>query len=152
MIQKRQPHSIRNGSRPFIDRLVARLREKLQHFARFLNRKAEPYSAKTKRGAVLLFSVVCLSVSLWTLVQNSHTKDSAALRLTPIHVMPLPAQNFQATTMRPLPEHSVIHQWKVYFDRMVQSAKRTQASDSFLKARPHLLDTLRYLDSFISEK
>jgi hypothetical protein len=133
-------------------RMSAQAHAQLLRLATCLNVRVNRCSLKAKRQMLLLFCLVFVSANLYLLVRSVTAKDKSILGISPIRVVPLQRQLASRLPIISQEEQAHVHHWKRYLDSMMRGGKRTRVADSFLKAHPHLLDTLRYLENFYAKR
>ena len=83
---------------------------------------------------------------------QSFKKDNTNLHfISPIPIMPL----LKEQRIRPVineREFKRIHSFKVYLDSLQTTSKGKLKFDSLLSARPHLTDTINYLENLYYEQ
>jgi len=136
---------------PFLVRQLLYLNNKLHVFAAWLQQKTNGFSSKKIKMLFLIFCLTFLSVSIIVMYQ-SFKKDNRNLHfISPIRTIPLlkeqrnrPAFNEQ--------EFKRIHGFKMYLDSLQTTAKGKLKFDSLVSARPHLTDTINYLENLYYEQ
>src|SRR5665213_652957 len=131
---------------PFLIRQLLYLNNKLHVFAAWLQQKTNGVSSKKIKILFLVFCLIFLSVSIIVMYQ-SFKKDNTNLHfISPIPIMPL----LKEQRIRPVineREFKRIHSYKVYLDSLQKTTKGKLKFDSLLSMRPHLTDTINYLEN-----
>ncbi len=136
---------------PFLIRQLLYLNNKLQMFAAWLQQKTNGFSSKRVKIFLLVFCLIFLSVSIIVMYQSFKKDNTNFYFISPIRTIPLlkeqrirPAINEQ--------EFKRIHSFKMYLDSLQTTAKGKLKFDSLLSTRPHLTDTINYLENIYYEQ
>lgn len=134
----------------FIVRGMLSLNKKLLLLSAWLQHKTHAYS-KGRKMTILFFFCIAFSIESFYAIWNSFQKSTGhAYAVTPIRGMPLLKENGPSPTVG-VPELGRVHRFKIYLDSLSLSASGRKRRDSLLTIRPHLLDTLRYLETLYNE-
>ena len=136
---------------PFLIRQLLYLNNKLHVFAAWLQQKTNGFSSKKIKILFLAFCLIFLSVSI-TVMYQSFKKDNRNLYfISPIRIIPL----LKEQRIRPVMnerEFKRIHGFKIYLDSLQTTDKGKLKFDSLLSTRPHLTDTINYLENLYYEQ
>jgi len=136
---------------PFLIRQLLYLNNKLHVFAAWLQQKTNGFSRKKIKMLFWGFCLIFLSVSI-VVVYQSFKKDNTNLHfISPIQIIPL----LKDQRIRPVIndwEFKRIHSYKVYLDSLQKTTKGKLKFDSLLSTRPHLTDTINYLENLYYEQ
>ncbi len=136
---------------PLIAMLLERVNVWLRMLATFLQRKVGRYSIKKQRLSLIFFSAVCIGASVLVAIYSIKNKEAIFFAVAPIRVMPLEQEEKE----KPALSSSAllhVHHFPIYLDSLRQTVRGKHLVDSFFKARPHLLDTINYLENRYPEK
>ena len=141
---KRKTKSI-TGSSIWMNQLV-RFNERLVRLAGFLQLKMSACSLKKQKMFLGLFCLLFISASIRVAYCSLTHQGSLHYSVTSIHVIPL----LKEAPKDKLPNKGVelqhIHRFKMYLDSLTKTEGGQVLRDSLLRGRPHLIDTLNYLD------
>lgn len=123
---------------PFISRLLMCINQKLLRYANYLQQKTNNYSRRKRIAFLFLLCLVFVTESSVVIIRSLRKNDMVLITVEPIRIIAPPADN----PIHPVfseGEYRRIEKFKHYLD--TNKAFR----DSILAARPHLIDTLNYL-------
>jgi hypothetical protein len=121
---------------PFISRLLMRLNQRLLQCANFLQQKTNRYSRRKRIIFLFLICLVFVTESTVVVVKSLQRNDSTFITVAPIRfIKPAPVNH----TVFPGSEYKKIEQFKHLLD------SNKSFRDSIVAVRPHLMDTLNYL-------
>lgn len=126
---------------PILVKVIVSINHQLRRLADYLQKKAGNYSARTQRIMLVAFCLTFISISVCVAIAGIRNKATGGYRVRAIKVIPLVEQK----TIQPkvsIHELSKIHGFKVYLERLSKKAR-----DSLLMNRPHLMDTLNFLET-----
>ena len=135
----------------FLIRQLLYLNNKLRVFATWLQQKTNEFSSKKVKKILLVFCLICLSVSILVLYQSFKLDNTNLYFISPIRTIPL----LKEPVIRPLfneREFKRIHSFKIYLDSLQTTTKGKLTFDSLLSTRPHLTDTINYLETLYYEQ
>jgi len=135
---------------PFINRLLLRLNNALLLFSAWLGQKSMAWSKRKKTLMLGLFCIAFATGSFYTAWNPFQKKALSPAAIMPIRVIPLLPENSPATTGG-IPQLGRIHRFKIHFDRLSRTDRGRRWRDSFLAVRPHLMDTIYYLEKIYNE-
>lgn len=129
---------------PFVRKLLIDFSRRLLQFGRYLQKKTNRYSKNTKKGLLLLFCVVFITESTLVIIHSFQKNPISwvvigSSRRLPVTQIPRKYPVFTKT------ESERIDQFRKYLDSHVIFR------DSLLAARPHLMDTLNYLQKLYKQ-
>jgi len=136
---------------PFLIRQLLSLNNKLHVFAAWLQQKTNGFSSKKVKMLFLVFCLIFLSVSIIVMYQSFKKDNTNLYFISPIRTIPL----LKEPRMRPVineREFKRIHSFKVYLDSLQKTTKGKLKFDSLLSTRPHLTDTINYLENLYYEQ
>ena len=129
----------------FIGRLLVYTHTQLIALAAWLQRKTSHYSNRKRKAILAIFCTTFVSVSLSILLEGLKKRAPVYPSITPILAVPL----VNPKDKRPLineAEFKVMHRFRVYLDSLNRTPTGRHIRDSLLQQRPHLLDTIHYLE------
>lgn len=129
---------------PFIIRLLAGFNQGLLRCACYLQRKTNGYSRRKRKWILFVFCFVFVTESIVVVFYGLQQSNRAFVTVAPIRSSPTP--NF--TDIPPVlsaGEFRRIEQFKHYLD------SNSRFRDSLLAVRPHLMDTLTYLQKIYTQ-
>lgn len=135
----------------FVSRTMLCLNDKLLSVADWLGRRTMMYSARKKKIMLVLFCSAFVSESSYVIWNSFQSDTPVSYSVTAIRYMPLLKEG-KATARIAIPELERIRHFKTYLDSLSRSESGRTRRDSFLAHRPHLMDTLLYLETLYSEK
>lgn len=148
---KKAPLSNSRELPPSMQRLLVQLHTRLLKGAAALQQWTSHFPVKTQKWILLCFCVLGFSASVGMVLQRP-ANNNRLFRLP----APLPTLRVQPETnkTRPLSPGILLrmHHFKQDLDSIAQDLGSDRMADSFLRARPRILDTLRYLDSLYLNK
>jgi hypothetical protein len=123
---------------PFIVRQLMRINQKLLQYANYLQQKTNGYSRRKRIVLLFLLCLVFVTESSVVIIRSLHKNNMASITITPIRIITPPPDN---------PSHPVFSESEY---RRIENFKRYLDSnkifrDSILVSRPHLMDTLNFL-------
>lgn len=129
----------------FFEGMLIRLKNKLVHWALYLQRKSNSLPPRKLKVLLVLFCLLFVSSSAYVIVTSVNEK-TLSFRITPIQVMPLEGnRNRQETITRS--EFSRIQRLRLALDSLAKTKSGKMRLDSLLQKHPKLLDTLKLLES-----
>ena len=135
---------------PFTLRIMLHLNKKLSSLAAWLGQKTVGYSKRKKVTVLFLFCVAFATESFYVVWSSFQRSSVPSYTVTPIRVMPLLKESGPKTVA--IPELKRIHRFKEYLDSVSRSGNGRRWRDSFLTTRPHLMDTILYLEGLYNEQ
>jgi len=136
---------------PFLIRQLLYLNNKLHVFAAWLQQKTNRFSSKKIKILFLAFCLTSLSISI-IVISQSFKKDNRNLyNISPIRIIPLLKEERTRTVINER-EFKRIHSFKIYLDSLQTTVKGKLKFDSLLSTRPHLTDTINYLENLYYEQ
>lgn len=135
----------------FLIRQLLYLNNKLNVLAAWLQQKTNGLSSKKVKIFLLIFCLIFFSVSILVMYQSFKTDNRNLYFISPIRTIPL----LKEQRLRPVineQEFKRIHGFKIYLDSLQTTAKGKLKFDSLLSARPHLTDTINYLENIYYEQ
>ena len=136
---------------PFLLRQLLYLNNKLLMFAAWLQQKTDGLSSKKVKSFLLVFCLFFLSVSILVMYQSLKKDNTDIYFICPIRTIPL----LKEQRIRPFineQEFKRIHCFKMYLDSLQMTPKGKLKLDSLLSTRPHLTDTINYLENIYYEQ
>lgn len=136
---------------PFLIRRLLYLNNKLHVFAAWLQQKTNGFSSKKIKMFFLIFCLTFLSVSIIVIYQSFKMDNRSLYFISPIRTIPL----LKEQRIRPVineREFKRIHGFKIYLDSLQTTAKGKLKFDSLVSTRPHLSDTINYLENLYYEQ
>ena len=135
----------------FLIRQLLYLNNKLHVFAALLQQKTNGFSSKKIKILFLAFCLIFLSVSIMVMYQSFKKDNKNLYFISPIRIIPL----LKEQRIRPVineREFKRIHGFKIYLDSLQTTAKGKLKFDSLVSTRPHLTDTINYLEDLYYEQ
>lgn len=129
---------------PFIMRLLTSVNQKLLQYANYLQRITNHYSRSKRQFILCLFCFVFVTESIVIVIHGLQKTNVNLYTVVPIRFMPPPGD----PGMHPgFSESEIkrIEQFKHYLD------SNQIFRDSLLATRPHLIDTLNYLQKIYTK-
>jgi hypothetical protein len=126
---------------PILVKVLVSINHRLRRLADYLQKRAGDYSVRTQKIMLVAFCLTFISISVCVAVEGIRNKATDGYRVRAIKVIPL----VEEKTFQPkisMQELSRIHVFKVYLERLSKKAR-----DSLLLNRPHLMDTLNFLET-----
>jgi len=123
---------------PFIGRLLAGINQKLLRYAGYLQQKTNHYSRRKRIVFLFLLCLVFVTESSVLIIRSLQRNDMISITVAPIRIITPPADN----PIHPVfseSEYRRIERFKHYLDT------NKTFRDSILASRPHLMDTLNFL-------
>ena len=136
---------------PFLIRQLLYLNNKLHVFAAWLQQKTNGFSSKKIKILFLAVCLIFLSVSIIVIYQSFKMDNRNPYFIIPIRTIPL----LKEQRIRPVINERVfkrIHGFKIYLDSLQTTAKGKLKFDSLVSTRPHLTDTINYLENLYYEQ
>lgn len=133
-----------------IEKTLLALNNKLRQAAAFLQKKTAPYSARKMKTILALFCLLFLAGSL-TVAVSGFQKEAAFPSVSAMHFIPLLKED---PPPGPVPSKALerVHRFKRYLDSLRFTESGQARRDSLLRARPHLMDTLNYLENIYTNE
>jgi hypothetical protein len=129
---------------PFIVKLLIRINRKLVQWGIYLQSKTDKYSKNKKKVFLVVFCLIFLTAGTLVII-DSFQKDNVALyTVAPIRIIPITNEQNTAPQFTK-DQYKRIEQFRHYLDSNVIYR------DSLLEARPHLMDTLNYLQKIYKQ-
>lgn len=135
----------------FLEKIMIKINHQLIKWANYLKVRMDSYSIQKQKIVLLLFCLLfgCSSILvLWNGFQTKHFTSFETSHIKVVTLLPT------SRPMRPflsIPELKRIHFLKNYLDSLSLATNGKQLKDSLLFYRPHLMDSLTYLDHLYSE-
>jgi len=123
---------------PFINRLLIRINQKLLRYANYLQQKTNNYSRRKRIVFLFLLCLVFVTESSVIIIRSLQKNNMVSITVAPIRIITPPADN----PIHPVfseSEYRRIERFKHYLDT------NKTFRDSILASRPHLMDTLNFL-------
>lgn len=130
---------------PFINRLLIRINQKLLKYASYLQQKTNGYSRRKRIILLFLLCLVFVTDSSIVIIRSLHKNNTVSITVAPIRIITPPADN----PIHPVfseSEYRRIERFKHYLDT------NKTFRDSILASRPHLIDTLNFLQKIYKKK
>ncbi|MFL5738918.1 MAG: hypothetical protein ACJ75B_01770 [Flavisolibacter sp.] len=123
---------------------LANIDEKLNRLSGFLTLKTSLVSKRRKMMVLILFCGVWSCYSTVLIIENlkahEHFRRPASIQFLPLHRTSVP-RPFMTEK-----EFQNIHHFKLILDSLHSGSKQKTKIDDLLLRRPHLLDSLQYLE------
>lgn len=129
---------------PFIMVILIRINRKLMQWGIYLQSKTDKYSKNKKKVYLVVFCLVFLTDSTLVIVDSFQNGNVALYTIAPIRMVPLRNEQTIAPQFTK-GEYKRIEQFRLYLD------SNAVFRDSMLKVRPHLIDTLIYLQKIYKQ-
>jgi hypothetical protein len=126
--------------------------QRLKALATYLGSKMAGYTVKKQKTLLVLFCLVLISISVLTVTRSLLKKNQLPLMITPISTIPPVKEPEHSHIPVPTKELTRIHLFHQYLDSLKGTSEGKRIRDSLLKGRPHLLDTLIYLENLYVEQ
>ena len=129
---------------PFIMRLLTIVNQKLLQYANYLQRITNHYSRRKRKIFLFIFCCVFVTESTILIIRSFKKDNMISITVSPIRFIPPPGFN----NIHPIFSESEIkriEQFKHYLD------SNQIFRDSLLATRPHLIDTLNYLQKIYTK-
>lgn len=126
---------------PILVKFFVGINRRLRRLADNLQKRSGNYSTRTQKIVLSAFCLMFISISIYVAIEGVRNKPNNAYTIKAIKVIPL----VEEKTIQPqvsVHELSRIHQFKIYLERLNKKAR-----DSLLLNRPHLMDTLNFLET-----
>ena len=136
---------------PFLIRQLLYLNNKLRVFAAWLQQKTNEFSSKKIKMLFLVFCLIFLSVSIVVMYQSFKKDNRNLYFISPIRTIPLLKEPRIRSLINEL-EFKRIHSLKISLDSLQKTTKGKLKFDSLVSARPHLTDTINYLENLYYEQ
>ena len=136
---------------PFLIRQLLYLNNKLHVFAAWLQQKTNGFSSKKIKMLFWGFCLIFLSVSIIVIYQSFKKNNTNLYFIRTIRTVPLLKQH-RISPLFNEKEFKRIHGFKVYLDSLQKTTKGKLKFDSLLSTRPHLTDTINYLENLYYEQ
>jgi hypothetical protein len=133
---------------PFITKGLIRINDTLKLLAHWLQQKTNCYSARKRKIILILFCALFVTKSIAVVYQSIGKNNSInyPIRLT----RPVRLLNEKAYPLVSEKEFIRIHGYKLMLDSLQSNSK--VKFDSLLTMRPHLLDTIHFLENLYYEQ
>ncbi len=140
---------------PLLTRLVIYTGNIAGRLSLFLQKKTERLSYRTKRKWLILFCVLGIGCSISVIGYSFITIQPSIIRNNirlPAHLVNLPYSSQVKDSFITALQYKRIQHFEQYLERQKNDASGKLFYDSLISARPHLLDSLRTIDSlFLSQ-
>lgn len=136
---------------PFLVEIQVWIEGVLKQFAAFLQAKTAGYPAHKKKAFLCFFCLAFATASGWIAYNSIQERPLSTLRVAPLHFVPL-VNGDEPSHPPPLKELQRVHQFKLYLDSLSASEQGQALRDSLLRGRPHLIDTLNYLEEIFNNE
>ncbi len=123
---------------PFMVRLLMHINQKLLQYAGYLQQKTNHYSKRKRMVFLFLLCFVLVTESTIIIISSLQKNNIVSITVAPIRIITPPADN----PIHPVfseSEYRRIERFKHYLDT------NKTFRDSILASRPHLMDTLNFL-------
>lgn len=134
----------------FLEQLTVRFDSGLRGFAARLQRETIRYSARKKKVFLLLFCLAFATQSAWVAYTGFQKDTAPAVSVTPMRFVPLLKEERAFSSS--LKEFQRVHRFKRYVDSLGTTPSGQAIRDSLLCRRPHLMDTVIYLESIYNQE
>jgi hypothetical protein len=134
---------------PFVVRTIGSVNQWIKRAADLLQRKTNGLSATKLKWILILFCVLYTSGSIYIILKSLNSKKKS-FTVSSIHVLPLVKDSVQKKAITQS-ELIKIHHFKLYLDSLKNERNGKALRDSLLHNRPHLLDTLDYLENLYEQ-
>jgi hypothetical protein len=123
---------------PFINRLLIRINQELLQYANYLQQKTNGHSRRKRIILLFLLCLVFVTESSVVIIRSLRKNNMASITIAPIRIITPPADNPSHPVFSES-EYRRIEKFKHYLD------SNKTFRDSILTSRPHLIDTLNFL-------
>lgn len=126
---------------PVLVKLLVGINQRLRRLADYLQKRSGNYSAHTQKIVLVAFCLTFISISVYVAIDGIRNKPKNAYTVKAIK----PVQLIEEKAILPqvsIQELSRIHGFKIYLEHLSKKAR-----DSLLLTRPHLMDTLNFLET-----
>ena len=147
----RKPKRKQRELLPFLIRQLLYLNNKLHVFAAWLQQKTNGFSSKKIKILFLAFCLIFLGVSIIVMYQSFKKDNRNLYFISPIRIIPLLKEQRIWPVINE-EEFKRIHGFKIYLDSLQTTAKGKLKFDSLVSVRPHLTDTINYLENLYYEQ
>ena len=122
---------------PIIQKVLVRLNQKVMSFANFLQQKTNSYSTRKRKFFLMVVSLAFIIQSTIVIINSFGNADSVSISVVPIRVMP-PQQKIMRPVLKAV-DYGRIKSLRQFMDT------HKAFHDSLIAIRPHLIDSLNYL-------
>lgn len=151
MLWKRKKGERRSEAKPMlVTRMAIWLNNQLIKWAAYLQQKTMQCSLKKLTVLAIVFCFASISFSTYIII-SSLGETSPLFRVTPIQAMPLANKSLPPQVITE-EEYLRFRRLKLSLDSLAKSSSGKVLYDSLLKERPHLLDTLKFLENIYFEQ
>ncbi|MBO9684443.1 MAG: hypothetical protein J7502_17540 [Flavisolibacter sp.] len=126
---------------PVLVKFLVGINQRLRRAADYLQKRSGNYSAHTQKIVLVAFCLTFISISVYVAVDGIRKRPNNAYTVKAIKVIPLVEEKAIQPQVS-IQELSKIHQFKIHLERLSKKAR-----DSLLLNRPHLMDTLNFLET-----
>ncbi len=130
---------------PFITRQLMRINQKLLRYAGYLQQKTNHYSRRKRIIFLFLICLLFVTESSVVIIRSLQKNDTVSITVAPIRIIAPPADNLIHPVFSES-EYRRIERFKHYLDT------NKTFRDSILASRPHLMDTLNFLQKIYKTK
>lgn len=143
----------RKEARPlpsWISRTLTFINQAVRRWADCLQQRTNGLSHTRLKWMLYLFCALYTGSSIYVIVTSLRPGNKKPFIVTPIHVLPLVKETNRPPILTPKELYN-IHQFNEYLDSLNHTKNGKALWDSFLLQRPHLLDTLSYLEQLYQQ-
>lgn len=126
---------------PILLKFLIGINQMLRRAADYLQNWSGNYSVRKQKIMLSAFCLLFISISVYVAVDGIRSKPKSAYTVKAIKVVTLVEEKAIHPQVS-IQELSRIHQFKIYLERLSKKAR-----DSLLQNRPHLMDTLNFLET-----
>jgi hypothetical protein len=126
---------------PILVKFLFGINQRLRKVADYLQKRSGNYSARTQKIVLVAFCLTFITISVYVAADGIRNRPRNTYTVKAIKAVQL----VEEKTIQPqisVRELSRIHQFKNYLERLSKRAR-----DSLLLSRPHLMDTLNFLET-----
>ncbi len=132
---------------PFVVETLHAVNNKMISCAQFLQHKTNRLSVRTLKAILAAFCFLIVGGCTYLIISSLQRDKKNLVQVTPIQALPLFKESIRQSASSGN-EYKKIYQFKIYLDSLNKTDKGRVIRDSFLFARPHLMDSLTYLQKF----
>jgi hypothetical protein len=122
-------------------KVLVSINHRLRRLADYLQKRAGSYPARTQKIMLVAFCLTFISISVYVAIEGIRNKAIDGYQVKAIKLIPLVEEKAIQPQVS-MQELSRIHGFKVYLEHLSKKAR-----DSLLMNRPHLMDTLNFLET-----
>jgi len=126
---------------PILVKFLVGINQRLIGLAGHLQKRSGNCSIRIQKIVLVAFCLSFISISVYVAVDGIRSLPNNAYAVKAIKVIPLVEEKAIQPQVS-VQELSRIHQFKIYLERLNKKAR-----DSLLLNRPHLMDTLNFLET-----